>query len=120
VNTYTAHIAEGRPPVLVREGFAWGAFLLGPLWLLWHRAWIALVLVLCLDALIPLRAPHLLHAPLALILAAALGVFGNDIRRASLARAGYVEAHVLAARGQEAAYARLLAGRPDIAAAAAS
>ena len=27
----------------VRDRFAWGAFLLGPLWLMWRRLWLALI-----------------------------------------------------------------------------
>src|SRR5262245_50437458 len=30
----------------VRDGFSWGAFLLGPLWMIWRRLW--LVLLICL------------------------------------------------------------------------
>ncbi len=34
-----------RPgPVLVREGFSWGAFLFGPFWLLAHRLWLPALL----------------------------------------------------------------------------
>ena len=43
---WTAHIRAGAAPVLVREGFSWGALLFGPLWLAVHRAWIPAVLAL--------------------------------------------------------------------------
>ena len=29
--------------VFVRDRFSWGAFLLGPLWLIWRRLWLALI-----------------------------------------------------------------------------
>jgi hypothetical protein len=107
-------VSETRPPVLVREGFSWGAFFFGPLWLIWHRAWAAAVVVICVAVFIALRLPQPLHAPLLVLLAATLGIFGNDLRREVLARRGYVQAHVLAARDGDAAFARLLAARPEL------
>jgi hypothetical protein len=114
VKTYTAHIAESRPPQLVREGFAWGAAIFGPLWLLRHRAWLAAIITLCLTAIAAARLPAALP-----LLAFALGLFGNDLRRLSLHTRGFIQAHVIAASNEDAAYARLLAARPDIAASAA-
>lgn len=115
MKTFTAHISGTAPPALIREGFAWRAFLLGPLWLLWHRLWAALVVVLCVQAFIALRVPEALQAPLLALLAFALGLFGNDLRREALSRRGFVESHVLAARSEDAAYARLMAARPELA-----
>jgi hypothetical protein len=43
-----------------------------------------------------------------------LGLFGHDFQRGALERRGYVLTHVLAARDEEAAYARLLAARPEL------
>src|ERR1700709_2431923 len=49
---YTVHapVADGTDPrsvtdrfVFVRDGFHFWAFLLGPLWLAWHRLWLALI-----------------------------------------------------------------------------
>jgi hypothetical protein len=49
---YTIHapVADGADPrsvtdrfVFVRDGFHFWAFLLGPLWLAWHRLWLALI-----------------------------------------------------------------------------
>ena len=53
---WTAHIRTGAAPVLVREGFSWGALLFGPLWLAVHRAWIAAVLTLAATVLIVVLA----------------------------------------------------------------
>ena len=55
---WTAHIRAGAAPVLVREGFSWGALLFGPLWLAVHRAWIAAVLALAASVLIVVRSPR--------------------------------------------------------------
>ena len=45
-------LRPGAAPVLVREGFAWGALLFGPLWLAAHRAWIPAALALAAGILI--------------------------------------------------------------------
>ena len=117
---YTAHLAPGRSPRLVREGFSLGAFLFGPLWLFAHRAWVAgvisLAVLIGVGALAgAMRGPA---TPLILLLgyAALLGWNGRDLCRWSLARQGYDEAHVLAGRDSDAAYARLIARDPTLAA----
>ena len=38
--------AGAADATFIRDGFSWLAFLLPPLWLLWHRLWIAAVLAL--------------------------------------------------------------------------
>ena len=43
-----------------------------------------------------------------------IGLYGNDFRRFGLERRGYALAHVLAARNEDAAMARLLALRPGL------
>jgi Protein of unknown function (DUF2628) len=111
---YTAHTRAGSPPVLVREGFSWGAFFFGPLWLLAHRAWIAGVLALCVWIGLGILVPHGAAAAVALALHWALGLFGRDLWRWSLARAGYLLVHVIAARDEDSALARLLERRPDL------
>ena len=114
MRSYTAHLSGARAPVLVREGFAWGAVVFGPFWLARHRAWAALVVAVSVGAAIAARVPAPLSGWLLLLLAATLGVFGNDLRRGALARRGFVEAHVVVARDAEAAYARLLAACPEL------
>lgn len=113
MRTYTAHLRERSTPVLVREGFSIAAALLGPAWLLAQRAWIAGVLSLCAWV-----AAMLLPTPAVGIAALALvwmqGVFGRDLLRWSLSRRGYRMEHVLAARDEDGALARLLAARPDL------
>ncbi len=115
MKTWTAHVSPSQPPVIVAEGFAWGAFLFGPLWLLRHRAWAAAVVVLCVTVFIALRLPEAMRPPLLLLLAMAQGIFGHDLRREALGRRGFVQAHILAARDADAAFARLIAARPELA-----
>jgi hypothetical protein len=114
VKLYSAHTRPRTPPVLVREGFSWGALFLGPFWLLAHRAWVAGVLALCAGAAL-LLAPDPLPVVLLPVLAWFLGLSGNDLWRWSLERRGFLLAHVVAGRDSSAAYARLLTARPDLA-----
>jgi hypothetical protein len=117
---YTAHLAPGRAPRLVREGFSLGAFLFGPLWLFAHRAWLAGVISLALLVVIGLLAGSMLGSEMPSIIllgyAALLGWNGRDLRRWSLARQGYEESHVIAGRDSDAAYARLITRDPTLAA----
>ena len=117
---YTAHLAPGRSPRLVREGFSLGAFLFGPLWLFAHRAWVAGVIALAVLVGIGVLAAAMAGSatPLILLLgyAALLGWNGRDLCRWSLARRGYDESHVLAGRDSDAAYARLITRDPTLAA----
>lgn len=111
---WTAHVRPGTRPEMVREGFSWGAWLFGPLWLLAHRAWIAALLDLALWVLVGALTGGGTRIVLFLALAIGQGVLGRDLLRWSLARRGYTLAHVVAARDDEAALARLLQSRPDL------
>jgi len=115
VKLYTAHLKTDADPQLIREGFSWGAGLLGPFWLALHRAWIAAVICLAGFILIAALAPSPLCWILGLGLALLLALIGHDLRRWSLEHRGYLLVHVLAASGHEDAFARLLARRPDLA-----
>jgi hypothetical protein len=114
VKVYTAHTRAHRPPLLLREGFSVAACVFGPLWLLAHRAWIAFVLTLCAYLAIGVLAPAMPALVLYVVAAWLLGLFGQDLRRWSLERSGYLEVHVVAAPDIDAALARLLDRRPDL------
>lgn len=113
MRVYTAHTRDGAAPVLVREGFSVPALILGPVWLLAHRAWIAGVLALCVYGSIALLAGSLAPALLA-VSAWVIGLTGRDLRRWSLERAGFHEVHVVTATDQDSALHRLLTRRPDL------
>jgi hypothetical protein len=115
VKTYTALLKGDAEPVLVKEGFAWGAFCFGPFWLAAHRAWIAAGLSLAAFVLIAVLLPQPARDVLLLALACALGFAGNDLWRWALEKRGYLLLHVLAARGEEEALGRLLTYRPELA-----
>jgi len=116
VRTYTALLKADAEPVLVREGFSWGAMILGPFWLAAHQAWIAAAISLAAWILIAVIAPEpagcILEAGAALV----MGLTGNDLRRWALEQRGYMLVHVLVAHGSDEAWLRLLTHRPDLAA----
>jgi hypothetical protein len=116
VKIYTALLKQNAEPVLVREGFAWGALLFGPLWLAAHRAWIPAAISLAAYVLIGLLAPHSAAAILIVGVAVLLGLTGQDLRRWSLEWRGYLLVHVLAAINRDDAFMRLMTLRPDLAA----
>ena len=109
---FTAHVHTVRPPLLVREGWSWGAFVFGPFWLVAAGAWIPAVLwaVLCC---VPVLVPPGARPVAAVAIAAMAGLVGRDLVRWSLERRGYVLAHVVAAPDRDAALARFLAARED-------
>jgi Protein of unknown function (DUF2628) len=111
---YTAYLRAGAAPVLVREGFAWGALFLGPFWLFAHRAWIAGILALAALIVVAGLPAGPGQAALAVLLMLAFGLFGNDLRRFGLSRRGFSLAHVVAAGNRDAAFARLLEARADL------
>jgi hypothetical protein len=115
VKFWTAHIRAGAAPILVREGFSWGALLFGPLWLAVHRTWIAAALTLAAFVLIVVLAEADVAAVLLTALIVLLGLSGHDLRRWSLDHRGYLLAQVLVARNELEALGRLLDRRPDLA-----
>jgi hypothetical protein len=114
VRLYGAHLKADAEPVLVREGFSWGALIFGPFWLAAHRAWIAAGLSFAAFVFIALLAPAPAGTILSAGLAVLLGLAGNDLRSNALEQRGYTLLHVLAARGRDEAWMRLIAARPDL------
>ena len=112
---WTAHIRPGAPPVLVREGFSWGALIFGPLWLAAHRVWIPAVLVLAVAILIVVLAHDGAAGALLGAVIVLLGLSGQDLRRWSLDHRGYLLAQVVTGRNEMDALGRLLERRPDLA-----
>ena len=119
---YTLHVdAQALPgdpaalerAVVVRDGFAWLALIFGPLWFLWHRAWIGVVasvlaiagLIVGYRALGVIEAYTWTHVLLALFFA----LEANAIRTLSLNRRGRPAADVVVADDRDSAEARLFA-----------
>jgi hypothetical protein len=114
VRFYTAHIRSGAAPVLVREGFSWGALFFGPLWLAAHRAWVPAAVSLAAFVLIVVLTEGGLAAALLVSMIVLIGLSGHDLRRWSLDHRGYVLSQVVTARDELDATARLLERRPDL------
>ena len=112
---WTAHVRQGTAPVLVREGFSWGALFFGPLWLAAHRAWIPAVLTVVATVLILFLATERISVVLMTGLVLLLGLSGQDLRRWSLDHRGYLLTQVIAAHNELGALERLLTRRPDLA-----
>ncbi len=113
---YSVLVKPGAEPVLMSEGFAWGTFLLGPLWLALHRTWIAAALSLAAYVLIATLAPPALAAVLIGATAVFLGLHGHDFQVWALEHRGYALVHVVGGKGRDEAWMRLMAHRPDLAA----
>ncbi|MGH7078802.1 MAG: DUF2628 domain-containing protein [Acetobacteraceae bacterium] len=109
---FTVHTRADQAPVLLVEGFRWGAFLFGPLWLLRYRAVIPAALDAAALVAIIVLASGILLAVLLLAAVLLIGLNANDLRRWSLERRGFLFSDVIAANDSDEALARLLARRP--------
>jgi hypothetical protein len=104
--------------VLVRDGFHAWAFLLGPLWMLWRRLWLVLVLYLVAVAaievglrLLGVGAGGQTLAMLAVALL--LGLEAGTLQRWTLRRRGFREVGVVVGDDVEAAERRFFSGWTD-------
>ena len=98
--TYTVHApplkageqqSDPQRFVFVRDGFHFWAFLLGPLWMLYRRLWLVLVLYLIVTgvlsgALVALRAPATLQITMDVLIALLVGFEAATLRRWKLGR----------------------------------
>lgn len=119
LHAYTLHTGADRaPPLLLREGFSWGAFTLAPFWLLRHGLWIAALAYVAVAAaaiaLVP--GPPAFFCLLGLHILA--GFEGRDLLRLRLARQGRPERAVVLAPDEDTALWRAL-GQNDMARSAA-
>ncbi len=97
----------------VRDGFSWLGFLVPPLWLLWHRLWIEAVLAFVLIALVSAVGEALdlqaVGAPLTLLIMLYVGLEGQALRLAAMARRGWRQWGVVIADNLDDADARYAA-----------
>lgn len=122
MRSYTLHLPiDARPgesigldrAVLVPDGFAWPAFAFGVLWFLFHRLWIAALIVLA-GFLALAGIGHLMGLPagiatLVTLLASWLvGLEASSLRRWTLARRGWPARDAVIAATPEEAEARAL------------
>jgi len=122
---YTVHLRrQGLDPdrdlVLVREGFSFMAFLFSILWLLWHRLWLAAVIVFAAQMVIAGLVYWLsANEPAILIVdiftSIVVGLIAHDLQRWKLGQTGYVEQGVVSGRNKDDATRRYLDDHPDVA-----
>jgi hypothetical protein len=103
--------------VLVRDGFSLWAFLVPPLWLIWHRLWIEAALVfaatLALTALGEVAGLGLAGSLLSLLVSLYVGLEGAALRLAAYSRRGWRDWGVVSANDAGEAEARYF-GEADV------
>ncbi len=97
--------------VFVRDGFSWSAFLLTPLWMLWHRLWLALAVYLLMSAAIEaglraLGASTFVLVLVGLLISLLAGLEAATLRRFKLARRHWRNIGVVTGDDLEAAERR--------------
>lgn len=125
MKVFTVHTRRGGLDpdgcvVLVKEGFSWPAFFFSLIWALWCRLWLVALGIFVVEIavnglLAALGADPQTQAAISLGLAAALGLIGNDLKRWTFSRRGYIESDIVAAPDGDAAERRFFDSRPDIA-----
>ncbi len=118
MKTYSVHTlpwsaASDGDVVLVGEGFNWAALIFGVFWALWNGMWRTAIVLVVIGAAVGAIAALAGLTPnaatlLQILVQVGLGLWGNDLRRLALARRGYVERTVVAARNREEAEHRYL------------
>ena len=114
MKVWTAHEKPNASPLLVREGFSFGAMFFGPVWLAAQRAWLPAGAMVLLTLLILSLMEPPVSVVLILGLALVAGFCGRDLVRWSVARRGYLETAIVAGRNEYDAHARLLEARADL------
>jgi Protein of unknown function (DUF2628) len=119
MSVYTVHepplrAAETSPDperfVFVRDGFYFWAFLLTPLWMLWHRLW----LVLLIYVVVTLGIENAMHyagigvagSLVALLISLLVGMEAGTLRRWTLTQRGFRQVGIVGGSNAEAAERR--------------
>jgi hypothetical protein len=118
VYTVHARVADGAETqraadrlVFVRDGFHFWAFLLGPLWLAWHRLWLALIgyigIMAAIEvALSQLRAGAAIRFIAMFLIALLMGFEAASLRRWTLSRRKWRQLDIVVADDTETAEQR--------------
>jgi hypothetical protein len=97
--------------VFVRDGFHFWAFLLGPVWMLWHRLWLVFVLYLVLSGALHVGlwltgATSATTFFVGLLVSILIGLEASTLRRWTYHRRGWATVGVVAAADAETAERR--------------
>ena len=124
MRVYTVHIHPRRRDmdrdiVLVKEGFCWPALFFSVLWAIWNGLRLVAVRFLLLEAALSLLFDIFPISPwsqagLSLLLAVAIGLTANDLRRWTLSRRGYQGAGAVVERDLVAAERRFFENNPGL------
>ena len=130
MRVYTVHMprrlrrasaSRSRDIVLVKEGFSWPAFFFSVAWALWCRLWLVASAGSSAHrgggrrgAGRRLGADPVTQAAISLALRLVIGLVGNDLKRWTLWRRGYVEGDVVTGEGGDAAERRFFDRHPEI------
>lgn len=120
MSVYTVHepppradeaAADPERFVFVRDGFHFWAFVLGPLWMLWHRLWLVFFLYVVLSVLLQIGLWSVGATPgvkflISLPVSVLIGLEASTLRRWTLARRGRKMVGVVVADDLEAAERR--------------
>ena len=107
--------------VFLRERFNWAAFLFGPLWMIWRRLWLVLVIYLIVLGLIEFGLQRLgidsqARSAVYFLVALLVGLEAATLRRWTLVRRGWRDRGIVMADDLEMAERRFFdswsAGRP--------
>jgi Protein of unknown function (DUF2628) len=111
-------VRTGRPAanhadrfVFLRERFSWAAFLFGPLWMIWRRLWIVLIIYLIVLGLLEFGLQRLGIASQArsavfFLVALLVGIEAASLRRWTLLRRGWRDRGIVIADDLELAERR--------------
>lgn len=112
--------ARAEQAVFVRDGFSWPAFLVPPLWLLWHRLWaeaiVAILLMGAFSGFGEMAGMGFAGSLLGLLVSIYVGLEGQAMRVAALRRRGYRQWGVVEGGNADEAYMRYAheaAAEPD-------
>src|SRR5882757_776247 len=102
--------------VFLRERFSLGAFLFGPLWMIWRRVWLVLVVYLVVVGLIAYGLLRLgiawpVHAVVYFLIQFLVGLEATSLRRWTRVRRGWRDCGVVIADDREMAERRFFDAR---------
>jgi len=113
VHAPTAHAADFRATdkfVFVRDGFHFWAMVLGPLWLIWKRLWLALLGWLVLTVALEVGAGELVGGGAmtvtGIVIAILMGLEASTLQRWTYSRRGWRQLDVVVADDEESAERR--------------
>jgi hypothetical protein len=108
MSVYTVHEAPARARassaderfMFVRDGFSWWAFLLAPLWMLWHRMWLVFLGYAVISggiefAMVRFGASRAAISLVGFLISLLVGLESSTLRRLALHRHGWTNVGVV-------------------------